>query len=64
MDRFNQWEKEENRRLSDAERIRRFLLLYDLFQYIPEERKDMLHQRHLEALIQTQKQLKVAFESH
>lgn len=33
-------------------------------QWEKEEKKDILHQRHLEALIQTQKQLKVAFESH
>ena len=58
MKKFNAWEIDYNRKLSQEESLRRFDELYKLKKYIPESILEKRHQEHLDSLIEVQKKFK------
>jgi len=60
MERFNIWESCEQRKISVADRLQQFLILYDLGKLYDKNVLNTTHNKHLECLIRTNKRLRAA----
>ncbi len=55
LEKFNRWETEYLKKLSVEKKIRQFIQLFQLQEYLPEETVRRAHEEHLANLIQIQK---------
>lgn len=60
MERFNQWEAIEQKKLSESDRFEQFLTLYDLGRLYDEDKLKRIHNNHLMGLVSTNKRLRIA----
>jgi hypothetical protein len=58
MARFNKWETDHCRRLTQEERLKQFFILYGLGKMNRNEVLDKMHEDHLMGLIKTHERLK------
>ena len=60
MERFNAWEAMERNKISEADRLKQFLILYDLGKLHDKNVLKQTHDRHLEGLIGISERLRAA----
>jgi len=56
-EKFNAWKEQQERNLSDEERLRQFFILADMVRFYPKDVVEKAHQEHLEKLIEIQKSI-------
>ena len=60
MNRFNEWKERFCSQFTVAEKLNQFLVLYGLWDFVPENIRQKVHDEHVEALCRTQKRLMTA----
>ncbi|MBU0711057.1 hypothetical protein KJ762_01070 [bacterium] len=62
MTRFNEWEERSRSQLTVQAKLDQFLVLYGLWDFVPENIREKVHAEHVAALCRVQKRLKEAGE--
>ena len=60
MNRFNEWEEWYQQKMTVADRLKHFLILFDLGKYLPEDTIQRAREEHLKNLIEISKRLNVS----
>ena len=59
MERFNEWEAENRKGLTAKQRLKQFLVLYDLGEMYEDDIRKKMNEEHLNALIRTSERFRV-----
>jgi len=62
MARFNEWKEQSRSQLTVQAKLDQFLILYGLWDFVPENIREKVHTEHVAALCRVQKHLKQAGE--